>query len=97
MIEHLSEVYLFESWKAFTFQVSGTFYRFSPISFRENLEVPEEECDTSAISTNLHLQDLSDTETPTKQHIPAGMRTSEHIFSRRLPGLATVREDTPNP
>jgi hypothetical protein len=48
-----------------------------------------------AVSTSLDPRDLSDTEPPIRQHTLADMRP-QHIFSRGLPGLATVREEAPN-
>ena len=33
----------------------------------------------TVVSTNLENQDLSDTEPPTRQHIPADMRLGTHI------------------
>ena len=48
----------------------------------ERLEEAEEEGDPigrPAVSTNMDLQDLSDTEPPTRQHIPADMRPPTHI------------------
>jgi hypothetical protein len=49
-----------------------------------------------AVSTNLDHWDLSDTEPPTRQHTLNDMR-SQHMYSRGLPALASVREDTPKP
>jgi hypothetical protein len=49
-----------------------------------------------AVSTNLDLRDLSDTEPSTRQHTLADMRP-RRIYSRGLLGLASVREDAPNP
>jgi hypothetical protein len=50
-----------------------------------------------AVSINLDPQDLSDTGPPTRQHTPADMRPSTHIYSRGLPGLCSIRDDAPNP
>jgi hypothetical protein len=36
----------------------------------------------SAVSSDLDLQDLSDTEAPTRQHIPADLRPPTHIQYR---------------
>jgi len=50
---------------------------------REKLEEAEEGGDSigrTAISTNPHPRDLSDTEPPTRQHTPADMRP-QHIYS----------------
>ena len=47
----------------------------------------------SSVSINLESQDLLDTEPQTRQHTLAGIQ----IYSRELPGLASVREDAPNP
>jgi len=44
----------------------------------------------------LHPRDLSDTGSPTRQHIPADM-SPPHIYSRGLLGLGSVRENVPNP
>jgi hypothetical protein len=48
------------------------------------------------VSTNLDPRDLSDTEPPTKQHIPADIRPQTHL-GRGLLGLGSVKEDAPNP
>ena len=66
---------------------------------RKRLEETEEEGNPigrPAVSTNLDPWDLSDTEPPTRQHTLADMR-SQHMYSRGLPALASVREDTPKP
>jgi hypothetical protein len=59
---------------------------------RERLEEAEEAGDPigrAAVSTNLDLRDLSDTEPPTGQHTPADMRPPTHIQQRTAkPGLS---------
>jgi hypothetical protein len=64
----------------------------------EKLKEAEQESspnDRPAVSTDLDPQDLSDTETPTRQHTPAEMRLWTHIKQRTIcSGL--VREDAPN-
>jgi len=52
----------------------------------------EDPIERSAVSTNLDPRKLPNTEPPTRQHTRAG-----HIYSRGLPGLASVEEDRPNP
>jgi hypothetical protein len=52
------------------------------------------------VSTNPDCWDLSDTKPPTRQHTPADMShpsPRRHIYNRGLPGVASVREDEPNP
>jgi hypothetical protein len=69
------------------------------VKLGKNLKEAEVEGDPigrPAVSTNLDPRDLSDTEPPTRQYTPADMR-SQHIYSRGLPGLASVREDALNP
>jgi hypothetical protein len=64
------------------------------------LEEAEEEGDPigrPAVSTNLGPQYLSNTGPLTRQHIPADMRLPQHIYSRGLLGLDSVRKDAPNP
>jgi hypothetical protein len=51
---------------------------------------------TPAVSTDLDHRDLSDIEPPTRQHTPADMRP-QHIYSRGLQGLDSIREGAPNP
>ena len=66
---------------------------------RKRLEETEEEVDfirKPTVSTNPDPWNLSDTEPPTRQQTGAGLR-SGHIYSRRLIGLASVREEGPNP
>lgn len=67
---------------------------------RERLEV-EEEGDPirrPAVSPNLDSQHVSDTEPPARQHTLAGTSfpLPRNIYSRGLPGLASVRGDAPN-
>jgi hypothetical protein len=67
---------------------------------REKLEEAEEESDPiggPAVSINLDPRDLSDTGPQSKQHTPAGMRPPQHIYSRGLPGLGSIRDNAPNP
>jgi hypothetical protein len=64
---------------------------------RERLEEAEEEGDPigrPAVSTNLDPQYLPDIETTTRQPTGAGLRP-QPIYSRGLPGLASVRENVP--
>jgi hypothetical protein len=51
---------------------------------REKLEAEEEgdPIGRPAVSTNLDCQDLSDTEPPTRQHIPLDMRPMTHMQQR---------------
>lgn len=46
------------------------------------------------VSTNLDLQDLSDTKPPTREHTLADSRP-QYTYSRGQLGVAPVREDTP--
>ena len=65
----------------------------------ERLEEAEEEGDPigrPGVSTNPDPQDLSDTEPPTRQDTLAGPKPP-YIYSRGLSGLASMREDAPNP
>ena len=49
-----------------------------------------------AVSTDLDLQDLSDTEPLIRQHTLADVRP-HHIYRRGLPDMSSVKEVTPNP
>nr|AAQ96255.1 LRRGT00042 [Rattus norvegicus] len=63
---------------------------------REKLQEAEEEGDPiggPVVSTD--HQDLSDTESPTRQHTLADMG-SQHIHSRKLLGLGSISEDAPH-
>ena len=68
-------------------------------AIRERLEEAEEEGNSTgrpAFSTNLDPWELPDTGPPSRQQTQADMRP-QYIHSRGLPGLASVRKDSPNP
>ena len=65
---------------------------------REKLEEAEEKGNPvgeQAVSINLDFRDFSDPGTPTKQHNQV-IWDPHHIYSRGLPGLGLVREESPN-
>jgi hypothetical protein len=50
-----------------------------------------------AVSINLDPQDLSNTGSPNRQHVPAYMRPpTHHTYNRELPCLCSFRDDAPN-